>query len=745
MSGRFSAAVAALPGRLRVALERAGATSAGVVARLVAPTEAASTVLDELYKLAYDDDDAMATDDDLTAFLDLRSLALEEAARLRREPLLAPPWHETMHIAKRRRQRDDEALERAFRWPGLASAAQAAPGMAGRATPPPISRTHRTSCARASSIGHEQTRLEREELLRQRYVKELVDELLYIGAPSAMEAGRSSDPRATLALLAAGRRASTIRARLRAWKSFRQWLALAHGEHWPSSWLNILDYCRCRAAEPCGRATLLGIIGGIAFMERAGGFSGGQSHTTNALFREACRELCMGLSARSGGRPGHQAPTMLAGCLIRLEALVVDESQYQWHRAYAWWKLVQTWAALRFDDHGGMSPSNASLTREGLVFDLTRTKTTGCGKKVERRPSGVSCQAYLVVADWLEKGWTLWQDLAPYERDYFLVAPRPDLQQTIARELKYGEAAGWSRALLRLLLLDLAEHSVVDAAAASFTEHSGRSFLVSAALSLGADDSHLLPVGGWSASPARSYMRTARQRLLQVQHQVAQLGRDRLGGQDEYGEGETLRNLRARLVAGGHDAGEVDKLCAGLCVFPEASGGSPLWKTVAHGPEDNVDDGAGPRDESAPGARGGSLAAGAGPRGSASAGSSTDAAPPRQGSHSVDGRDIQLPGNNPRLPSDAKGYVVSISKKTGYRRLHALGRCYRVPGIDYGQFELLGEDPPPERLYDGYCAQCWKSGTSVPLRPVAELAGEALADASPASADDSSSTASDDQ
>jgi hypothetical protein len=524
---------------------------------------------------------------------------------------------------------------------------------------------------------------------------------------------------------------------LRAWKSFRQWLTLAHGELWPSSWLSILDYCRCRAAEPCGSSTLLGILGGIAFMERAGGFGGSQSHTTNPLFREACRELCLGLSARAGGRPGHQAPTMLTGCLIRLEAMVVDVTQHQWHRAYAWWKLVQTWAALRFDDHGGMSPSNASLTQEGLVFDLTRTKTTGCGKRVERRPSGVSIKAYLVVTDWLEQGWNLWKVLAPYPRDYFLVAPRPDLQQTVARELKYGEAAGWSRALLRLLMLDLAEHSVVDAAAAAFTEHSGRSYLVSAALSLGADDSHLLPVGGWSASPARSYMRTARQRLLQVQQQVAQHGRDRLGGQDEFGECETLRNLRERLVAGGHEAGEVDRLCTGLRVFPDASCGLQVWKTAAHESKDLVGDGAGPRDEAAPGAPGGSSAAGAGPQTHTSSGSSSDSMRPK--------RESPAAVDNPRLPSDARGYVVSISKKTGYRRLHALGRCYRVPGIDYGQYELLGEEVPPERLYDGYCAQCWKTGTVVPLKPAAELAGEALADASPASADDSSSTSSDDQ
>ncbi len=734
--------MSALPSRLREALGQAGATSAGVVARLVAPSETAASVLDEILKAALGDD-AMANDDDLTMFLDLRTIALQEDARLRREPLLAPPWQDAARLTKRLRQRDYDDLERAFRWPRTASSALAVAGRPGSSAPPPVSRTHRTSCARLVASGTEQSRSEREELLRQRYVKEMVDELINIGAPSALEAGRSADPRSTLALLAAGRRASTIRSRLRAWRAFRQWLAIAHGELWPSTWLHILEYCRCRAAEPCGRATLLGVIGGIAFVERAGGYAGTQAHTSNVLFRESCRELCMALSARAGGRHAHQALTILTGCLIRLEAMVVDDAQYAWHRAYAWWKLVQTWAALRFDDHRGLAPSSIALTPEGLEFDLLRTKTTGCGKRVERRPSGVSRQAYLVIANWLECGWALWQELAPYERDYFLVAPRPDLQQTVARELKYGEAAGWSRALLRLVLLDLAEHSVIDATAAVFTEHSGRSFVVSAALALGAADSHLLPVGGWAASPARAYMRTARRRLLQVQQQVARHGRDRLGAQDEYGEGETLRKLKVRLLEGGHAEDEVDKLCSGLRVFPEAAGGLPLWKAAAHGQEENVDDGAGPGDVAAPGAQDGLLAAGAEPQGVRGAGSSDDHNLQGNRDSAVAGQVDQASGSNPRLPSDAKGYVVSISKKTGYRRLHALGRCYRVPGVDYAQFELLGEEPPAERLYDGYCAQCWKAGSAVPLKPPSELAGGALADESPASVDDSSSTDSD--
>ena len=34
-------------------------------------------------------------------------------------------------------------------------------------------------------------------------------------------------------------------------------------------------------------------------------------------------------------------------------------------------------------------------------------------------------------------------------------------------------------------------------------------------------------------------------------------------------------------------------------------------------------------------------------------------------------------------------------------------RCFRVPGIHYMNFELLGLDTPSELDYDDYCRDCW--------------------------------------
>ena len=59
--------------------------------------------------------------------------------------------------------------------------------------------------------------------------------------------------------------------------------------------------------------------------------------------------------------------------------------------------------------------------------------------------------------------------------------------------------------------------------------------------------------------------------------------------------------------------------------------------------------------------------------------------------------------------------MISISGKKGLRRLHHRGRCYRIPCIDYSEFEDRGKKQPDEKAYDDYCHQCWRDGRSVAL------------------------------
>ncbi len=59
------------------------------------------------------------------------------------------------------------------------------------------------------------------------------------------------------------------------------------------------------------------------------------------------------------------------------------------------------------------------------------------------------------------------------------------------------------------------------------------------------------------------------------------------------------------------------------------------------------------------------------------------------------------------LPESERGYVVSITAKTRFRRLHYLGACCRVPGIHYIDYELYGNTKPAVQDYDDHCRQCW--------------------------------------
>ena len=39
--------------------------------------------------------------------------------------------------------------------------------------------------------------------------------------------------------------------------------------------------------------------------------------------------------------------------------------------------------------------------------------------------------------------------------------------------------------------------------------------------------------------------------------------------------------------------------------------------------------------------------------------------------------------------------------------LHEVGRCYRQPGRDYGDFVNYGKSLPEPSQYDAYCRSCW--------------------------------------
>ena len=403
-----------------------------------------------------------------------------------------------------------------------------------------------------------------------------------------------------------------------------------------------------------------------------------------------------------------KAPRPVASLLAALEDVVVDLEVPTYQRMFAFWKLCKAWGCLRFDDHRGWLQHCTTVTRRGLSTVLVRTKTSGADKAVEALPFSIATGAYLRRPDWLQVGFDLWQRHAAGERDYFLTMPTGDLSGVVYKEAKYQEAAAMSRALLTQLRFD-GEELITPVASLFWSEHSERAFLPSAATLLGFDKTWVDTLGRWQGDQSESYVRVHRQRVERIQVRVAMAIRKGRGGPDIIDEDDTLDLLAKHLRSRGQSDEEARRTAEGLAWFDASL---QEWDLV-NLPDPHSQTGSGPASSSAP-ARGALDDAGLGlpPL--------EDSEPAEQmaledAAHPTDDDDRPLAPDSSMTraverssgPADPRGYVVSISK-SGFRRLHYVGACYRAPGVDYRNFEVLGPEAPEPDKYHTYCRQCWK-------------------------------------
>ena len=78
-------------------------------------------------------------------------------------------------------------------------------------------------------------------------------------------------------------------------------------------------------------------------------------------------------------------------------------------------------------------------------------------------------------------------------------------------------------------------------------------------------------------------------------------------------------------------------------------------------------------------------------------------------------------------------FVVGISGRI--RRLHQVGRCHRVPGVDYARYEVIGPTEPPAHMYTARCGHCWskKEKAASSRTPTAESSSTSCSSSSSAS------------
>ena len=161
-------------------------------------------------------------------------------------------------------------------------------------------------------------RKDAEEAPRTKWIRELEGLLQGTATPMAkVLEERKGDSN----VLGGGRRASTLRARVRAAKKYLSWLAVSADVAFPTQVVHLTGFLETRHSEPCSRGALKSAHQSMVFLEDVAGIE--ERLTTNALYTVEYKELLS--TAQPGGVP-KQAPRYPAAVLESLESLVVDES-----------------------------------------------------------------------------------------------------------------------------------------------------------------------------------------------------------------------------------------------------------------------------------------------------------------------------------------------------------------------------------------------------------------------------------
>ena len=555
---------------------------------------------------------------------------------------------------------------------------------------------------------------------RRRQVEKLVEVIMVAELPALVASKEALDPSARLMRCGRGRRATTIRQRVREWLRFRQWLASAHGVMHPVCAQQVRDYVEVRLAEPCTRGVILEFQKALNFIEMAGEVREVDRLSRDPGLLNFFEEVAMEAAVLTGPRLRRKAHLMPVSLLIALELAVLDSSRPPFDRALAWYRLVKVWTSCRYDDTRGISPASMRLDHRGFFAMIERTKTTGAGKKIEVLEIHVSWGAFLVNCQWLKVGFDIWKGMNT-ERDYLLALPNEDRTDIVQKPARWAEAQALSQALFTTLALpvqtqverldddddgfvlegawkwDQGDSTLFIAAPAVslWTEHSDRSVLKTWVTMLGGSSDLTKRLGRWQPESSEEYIRSTRRMIEMAQTKVASRMRASPGMPDIADEESVMEALRKRMELHGTTEDIIVSQLGLLRLFQPTAGWQVSPKVVA------VED----QPEHLEG-------------GNTPGGESKDLDEDMeffgenlmkeiQGADDIEEDEVEGDSG----PPEAKGYVVSIAG--GRRRLHFRGKCFRQPGIHYQNWKWFGSLLPATADYTDVCKSCWPDGEVV--------------------------------
>eukprot|EP00435_Cladocopium_sp_Y103_P061718 s1184_g23.t1 len=237
-----------------------------------------------------------------------------------------------------------------------------------------------------------------------------------------------------------------------------------------------------------------------------------------------------------------------------------------------------------------------------LTGMITRSKTSGAGKRVEVMHFFVDKGAYFLRPDWLLTGWTLntWMSTQAgmVDRDYLAPMPNPDLSGFRRAMVKYADAASMSRALFVKLRVDVrtterdqdlegVDTTLVFPESLGFwSEHSERGTMDTWMQVAGAAPEIRRMVGRWSVSEEEEYLRNLEAGVTRAQREVALMFQEWATDRPAFGDferqvaGDLRRFLEARGVAEERIALQLDRLSVDLRAepVPPSEGERECWR-----------------------------------------------------------------------------------------------------------------------------------------------------------------------
>ena len=518
-------------------------------------------------------------------------------------------------------------------------------------------------------------RRDAEESERQRWLQLLAN--LIVGTDTPM--GRLLQSRqGDISLLGAGRRAGTLRSRVRNIRHFLAWLAVNHGITYPTRQTHLTDFMQVRLSEPCNRGSLKLVHESFIFVDIVSGLEPNLRLTSSQLYITIYREL---MTKALPGKLPRQAPRMFSSMLKALEQLVMSVSSPVYFRIYAWWTCIQSWATLRFDDHRGINPRDIRIDSSSFSATLTRGKTIGEDKAIRSRPLIIDSESYLHSRSWITTGWNILKETAGYERDYLLPSPSTNYHGVTRTELRYSIAHAMLGRVLGTLTLDgirLFPFQIQQ----YWTPHSSRALLPSATLILDFPKSQRDFLGGWNPQASDRYARTARRAITAMQKAVVRAIHSRKT--DPLSEQDLAEHFEQYLSEQRPPQDSIAQCVSSL--RPQFS-----IREIPEPVELSEDVEQVPAPIEVP----------------TQIPQIPHPAVKRQ-------RRTEILGSNPKERRAQirdmlePGFYLCRSGKKRIRTVHRLGHCFALPGVDYFDYDYLGLSLPKRSGYDVVCGLCSK-------------------------------------